>query len=273
MSKATEQRIKHKIKSISKESNVPFNTLLNTLFLERFLVRIGISKYSNKLIFKGGLCLAQFIELGRETRDIDFLLTELKMNINSVKVMIEEIAKIDVKDDFTFSKIQIGELSIEHKKCPGYRISVQGQLGQIQNQVLIDIGVGDVVRPNEIEIKLMESQGALFEESIKLTSYPPEYIFSEKIEAILYLAELNSRMKDFYDCYQLIQAGAIGKKIVLEALVATTKNRGTKLELISEEYNQFESKWVGFCKSNDIVDLDLGDVVKRINSFLKENIY
>ena len=75
MSKATEQSVKHKLKNISKALKIPFNPLLDTLFLERFLVRIEKSAYSDKLVFKGGMCLAQFLNLGRETKDIDFLLT------------------------------------------------------------------------------------------------------------------------------------------------------------------------------------------------------
>lgn len=52
MSNATEQRIKQKLKDIAKTRYVPFNRLLETLFLERILVRIGKSKYRENLIFK-----------------------------------------------------------------------------------------------------------------------------------------------------------------------------------------------------------------------------
>jgi len=52
MSKAIEQGIKEKLKVISKKESLPFNQLLETLFLERFLVRIGKSKYNENLIFK-----------------------------------------------------------------------------------------------------------------------------------------------------------------------------------------------------------------------------
>ena len=40
MSKAAEQSIKHKLKDVSKTLRVPFNSLLEILFLERFLVRV-----------------------------------------------------------------------------------------------------------------------------------------------------------------------------------------------------------------------------------------
>lgn len=271
MSKATEQRVKQKLKTISKDSKVPFNSLLDTLFLERFLVRISKSQYADKLIFKGGLCLAQIIKLGRETKDIDFLLTTVKVNLKSAKKIMEEIAAIEIKDDFIFTQVSVEELSIEHKKYPGYRVSVQGSLGQIKNKVSIDIGVGDVVRPKVLDIELINSNGPLFEESISLISYPSEYIFSEKLEAILYLGDINSRMKDFYDCYRMIEEDALNKKQLKQAIEETLKNRQTTLNQIPTPSKTMNTKWLAFINKNKIDSLDLSTVVLKINNFLKHH--
>lgn len=54
MNQAIEQSIKAKLKQIEEESGIKFNRLLDTLFLERILARIGKSNYKTKLIFKGG---------------------------------------------------------------------------------------------------------------------------------------------------------------------------------------------------------------------------
>ena len=120
MSKSTEQSIKHKLKGISKRLNIPFNTLLEMLFLERFLVRIGKSVYADKLIFKGGMCLAQFLDLGRKTKDIDFLFTQVKNNLEKIKKIMEDIASIDVADNFIFSKVKVSQLPFEHKQYPSF---------------------------------------------------------------------------------------------------------------------------------------------------------
>ena len=167
------------------------------LFLERFLVRIGQSVYVDKLVFKGGMCLAQFLDLGRKTKDIDFLFTQTKSNIETIKKMMEKIASIDVGDNVIFSKVEVSVLPFEHKKHFSYRASIQGQLGQIKNKVSIDVGSGDIYEFKSLEFKLMKTKEPLFEKSIKLKSYTPEYIFSEKLEAILQLGEANSRMKEF----------------------------------------------------------------------------
>ena len=194
------------------------------------------------------MCLAQIINLGRETRDIDFLLIQIKGSVETIKDIIEEIATIDIGDNFVFSQVYVSELPIENKKYPGYRISLQGTLGQIKNKVSIDIGYGDVVRPEVLKIELMRSKGPLFEETINLKSYPPEYIFSEKLEAILHLGESNSRMKDFYDCYRLIQDGVLDKKRLKRAIQETLENRGTEVHLIPEPTKSFNLKWNSFVK-------------------------
>lgn len=121
-------------------------------------MRIGKSNYKEKLIFKGGMCLAQFIKLDRETRDIDFLLTHIQGSIPEIEKVINEIAAIDVGDDFVFSMPKVSELSLEHKKYPGYIISLLGELGQIKKKISIDIGVGDVVRPSPLKVELLRSK-------------------------------------------------------------------------------------------------------------------
>ena len=268
MSKSTEQSIKHKLKDISKMLGIPFNTLLEILFLERFLVRIGKSTYVDKLIFKGGMCLAQFLDLGRKTKDIDFLFTQVKNNLEKIKKIMEDIASIDVADNFIFSQVEVSQLPFEHKQYPSYRVSIQGQLGQIKNKVSIDIGAGDVVDFKLLEIKLMSAKEPLFEESIKLKSYTPEYIFSEKLEAILQLGETNSRMKDFYDCYRLIEENILDKNLLKVAIRKTMENRNTKLKMIPEPNEQLKIRWESFLRRNKISNLKLSAVISKINKMI-----
>lgn len=268
MSKSTEQSIKHKLKDISKRLNIPFNTLLEMLFLERFLVRIGKSAYADKLIFKGGMCLAQFLDLGRKTKDIDFLFTQVKNNIEKIKKIMENIASIDAGDNFIFSQVEVSQLPFEHKQYPSYRVFIQGRLGQIKNKVSIDIGAGDIVDFKSLEIKLMRAKEPLFEKSIKLNSYTPEYIFSEKLEAILQLGETNSRMKDFYDCYRLIEENILDKNLLKVAIRKTMENRNTELKIIPQPNEQLKIRWESFLKRNKITDLKLSVVISRINQII-----
>jgi len=62
-----------------------------------------------------------------------------------------------------------------------------------------------------------------------LKAYSKESIISEKFEAMLYLAEANSRMKDFYDIYNLCNNFEFDGRILYEAIVQTLHRRGTPL--------------------------------------------
>ena len=71
----------------------------------------------------------------------------------------------------------------------------------------------------------MKYKEPLFEKSVRLNSYTPEYIFSEKLEAILQLGETNSRMKDFYDYYRLIDENIMNNSVLKTAIHKTMENR------------------------------------------------
>ena len=168
MSKAVEQSIKERLKNISKREGVGFNILMESFFLERFLVRIAKSQYRDHFIFKGGMCLDQYLDLGRETRDLDFLLQKIDSNREVVARMIGEIIKINHDDSIEFTDVSVDTLSIEHKKYPGYRLGVVGKLGQIKQKISIDLGVGDVVRPRLLDVELMRDKIPIFEERVQL---------------------------------------------------------------------------------------------------------
>lgn len=271
MSKAIEQSVKHKLKTIENSTGVTFNRLLETLFLERILVRISKSIHKDKLIFKGGMCLAQFLNLGRGTKDIDFLLKGLTANEISISEIFDDVSKIDCNDGFVFSNFKISQLSLENKKYPGYRISMEGSLGQIKNKSTIDLGVGDIVRPRFVEIELLKEKDSLFEDSIELNAYPPEFIFSEKLEAIIYLDEINGRMKDFYDCYMMVENNILDKSEAALAVRDTFKTRGTELGLIPERLAiAHDSRWKAFVKKENLSKIEIHTTILTINNFLIE---
>lgn len=70
-----EQALKDRLQTIAKEKAIPFNSCWKQLLLERFLARLSHSAHANQFIFKGGFLLAYMMKIGRETVDLDFLLT------------------------------------------------------------------------------------------------------------------------------------------------------------------------------------------------------
>ena len=98
-----EQSLKDIIRDIAKNSNTLFNNVWRKIVLERFLVRLSRSSFSDKFIYKGGNLLACYIDLGRETKDIDFLAKFFDMDESSAIQVFKEISKIDIGDGFLFS--------------------------------------------------------------------------------------------------------------------------------------------------------------------------
>ncbi|WP_295367320.1 nucleotidyl transferase AbiEii/AbiGii toxin family protein [uncultured Prevotella sp.] len=63
--------------------------------------------------------------------------------------------------------------------------------------------------------------------AVELYAYSLETLIAEKFHAMVDRDESNSRMKDFFDVYQLFANHEIDKKLLAEAIVGTFKNRNT----------------------------------------------
>lgn len=92
-----ETALKDRLKIIAKEKGLTFNEIWKQFLLERFLARLSRSKHQEKFIFKGGLLLAQYIVIGRETIDADFLMRRLKSEVPSIQSAFIDIISIDLR--------------------------------------------------------------------------------------------------------------------------------------------------------------------------------
>lgn len=169
MNQAKEQSIKERVKRIALNQVRTFNDVWQEVVLERWLARLAKSKYRKNFIFKGAMCLRRYIDLQRETRDLDFLIKDLQASIENIKEYLNEVSSLHLDDGFLFDMLEIGLLPHTHMKYPGYSISVIGQLGKTKTKIFIDVGVGDIVKPTEITMKLLSTEKApLFEKDIEL---------------------------------------------------------------------------------------------------------
>jgi predicted nucleotidyltransferase component of viral defense system len=279
-SKAIEQSIKEKVKNIAAKQGRTFNDVWQEVVLERWLARLATSPYRTNFIFKGAMCLLRYIDLQRETRDLDFLVKDLTASIDDVKKYLTEVSTITISDGFTFENLDVGPLPHAHMKYPGYQVSVIGKLGNTKTKVFIDIGVGDAVKATEITMKLLGTEKApLFEKEIHLWAYPVESIFAEKLETAVARADQNSRMKDYHDLILLVRGDVVDKKAAKAAIQATFKNRGTDLQLLSVSKDQLETLqkyWGLYLKAADEaaqgeLDTDIQVNIDEINEYLINN--
>ena len=274
-----EQALKDRIHNIAKEKGIRFNECWKQLLLARFLARLSHSNLTDKFIFKGGYLLTFILDLGRETTDLDFLVRKLSISENEISIYIIKIAAINLKDGFIFSYDSIEPLDQPHMKYSGFRINLNVEFNRMRDVVVIDIGVGDIVQPEEKLLPMIEYKGKpLFENEISLLVYPPETIFAEKFETTISKGSSNSRMKDYHDLLllsrsrELFQIDALSK-----AIKDTFENRETSFEFInfsSDDLKPLQIKWNSHLKalgdkSTELnIPKNIHEVIEEINSFL-----
>ncbi len=213
--------IKAKLKNISRQKEIPFQQIIYRYIHERLLYRISISKYAENLFLKGGSLLYAMQGLVvRPTKDIDLLGVDIKKNTDFIKKVFIEICSITYDNDFVWfdtDTITAQEITKEHK-YNGIRLFVDAGFDTIKQKVQIDIGFGDVMVPSsqQLDYPVLLSEMDM----PVLSAYSSETVIAEKFQAMIELAGLNSRMKDFYDIYTILKSGNYDKSILLDAIKA-----------------------------------------------------
>lgn len=278
MTRELEQSIKDRIKQISRAERRTFEDIWRTLIAERLLARIARSTLRDKLVFKGGICLANYIPIGRETKDLDFLSLSNKATESAIAKDFQEISKIDLADGFKFEVKRVRALRQIRQNIPGFRIGMIAQFGNTRTPQSIDLGFGDRVEVTDLTISLLQSErGPLFESNITLKAYPPEYILSEKFEGIIYRGAQNSRMKDYHDAWLLTRpVVGIDPKQARIAIEATFGNLGTEVSLI-QSTDRLAELWARHVSDETIdsslreqLPADIGPLIADLNQWLNE---
>lgn len=225
-------QLKAIIKNLAKEKHISAQLVMQNFMLERLLERISVSKYQQNFILKGGFLIAAMVGLDtRATMDMDATIKGLLVNEQTVRNMFEEICKVELDDDVTFSFRSIGEIR-EGDEYTGYRVALSGNYPPMAVPLKLDITTGDKITPKEIEyqFKLL-----LEDRSISVLAYNLETILAEKLETVISRGDQNTRPRDYYDIYILakLQYSNIEPKALRDALNATAQKRGS-VEVIKD---------------------------------------
>lgn len=237
--------IKEKLKNVAKREGKPFDYLLTLYLIERFLYRLSISRYADKFVLKGGVLLYTILdEKARATKDVDMLARELNNSLEDFSDILREICMIE-SDDALFFDVET--LSTERIKedaaYEGVRVKISAFLDRTKKVLQMDIGFGDIVVPGAVR---MEYPSLLEMEQPVIQAYSIESVIAEKFEAMIFLAEFNSRMKDFYDICSLANLYDFEGAMLQSAITSTFMQRKTKLlvepAIFTEEYKVSEEK-------------------------------
>lgn len=263
-------RLKNKAKETGRS-----NQLCVQLFCqEEFLRRLERSDYAENLVLKGGLFLYTLTGFdSRVTMDIDFLLRQLPNTPEQLKMILEEIISVSTGNEFiTFEIKSVEPISLE-KKYAGISVLIIAHIKNTRTPFKIDFGVGDIIIPGQ-EKRTLPTQLDDFSAPV-VNTYSLETTVAEKLDAILDLMQLSSRMKDYYDLYYIASKFDFDGSVLVEAMRKTFANRGHSFTLVQfEEMLEFDQdpsmqkKWQQFIKKKKIEADDYSMVMQVIREFL-----
>lgn len=230
--------------------------LLARYFNERLLYRVSVSQYKDNFLLKGGSLLYAMNGLeARPTVDVDFLADRISRDRDFLAHVFQEILDIVCDEDgvsFDVDSIRLEPITVE-KKYPGIRFYFTAHMDTISYNMSVDIGFGDVVTPypTTIDFPLLLPDIP----SVNIQAYSLETVVAEKFHTMIDRDVLNSRMKDFFDCYQLLTKRDLDDETLYDAIKATFDNRGLtynpELQLFTEDFSTDVARitrWKAFLK-------------------------
>lgn len=267
--------VKARLLNYAKKEGIAFNRILVYYFQERFLYRVSISEYKNKLILKGGaLLLTLDVNKGRPTKDIDFLAKYENLDHAMAEKIIREIAAVSADDGIVFDPASVKCSNIrEDGTINALRLRFNATLGSARGTMQVDIGYKDSVIPDPI---LFQYPTLLDLPAPQLKAYCWETVIAEKFEAMTKLHFLNSRLKDFYDILYLARRQRFEGKRIQGAIAGTFKKRSLSFDetpvVFSEKFMNDEIKkvqWKAFLKKTSLVAEDnFSTVAALLREFL-----
>ena len=265
-----------KLLNISRAKKIDLQLLINRLAAEQFLYRLSLSPYAEKFIFKGGSLLTYLIESDRKTKDLDFSIKQMKIQVEGVVKMTRSILDIPMDDGIDWKNIDGAPLIHPEMDYPGVRIACHFLIGKMRGIVRMDLAMGDVVEPVTMSLERMRYKDEpIFGSSFPLLVYPPETIFAEKLQISVKKRGQNTRMKDYYDLSKLIEHG-LNEKNLKKCIKDVFLNRETPLpkqiEFESAEYTQLQTYWEHFLKREKMNEAParIGEIIEKVNAFLKK---
>jgi len=223
--------VKARLKNFAVSSGCTFQEALVNYGLERTIYRISVSQYASHFVLKGGIFLYAVFDrkYARATTDVDLLARCISNSAEEMKAVIRDILAQDTDDALVFDLDSIKAEDItEFKEYHGLHISAVAYLDRTRIPIGIDIGFGDVIYPNAVE---MEFPVILDMEAPRVTAYSLESSIAEKLEAIIKNGFLNSRYKDFYDIYVLSEKYPFNHEKLQNAVTETFTNRKTLMTM------------------------------------------
>lgn len=270
--------IRARLLNVAKQENIFFQTILTRYFQERLLYRISQTHYKNNFYLKGGALMYAYERFSaRPTLDIDFLGSNISNDGEKIVNTFKEICAVPCDEDgvyFDLTRISAQNIT-ELKDYHGIRLSISVSMDTIAQVMTMDIGFGDVVTPGAVPLDYPILLKHL--PVANILAYSIETVIAEKMHAVVDLADQSSRMKDYYDLYQILSANQYDEDILRVAIKRTFENRHTEYKkdvmFFRAEYPEnaaMQIRWKAFIrKITSKSNLSFSDVVSYLQTRLK----
>ncbi|MCX6990125.1 MAG: nucleotidyl transferase AbiEii/AbiGii toxin family protein [Chlamydiae bacterium] len=267
------ESIRQRLKNLSKERNRPFDEILRYYAMERFLYRLSISSYVERFFLKGGLMLKVWDAMDhRATMDID-LLGRTSNQIENLHRIISEVAAIVCEEDAIMYDTQ--NLILRNTQTAGdyngISASFSAKLFTTKMPLLIDIGFNDLIIPEPQKIQYPTLLGM---SKLNLFGYTPETVIAEKLESIVKLALVNTRLKDFYDLWTILGTHEIKTDKLKKAVIEVFENRKTPFKRpiaftsVFFDAKETRKRWDNFLSSIGKEPVLFEDVIRDLATHL-----
>lgn len=270
-----------RLRNQTEELNRPFAEVLQYYAMERFLYRLSKTKYADKFILKGGLLFYVWnLPLRRPTRDIDFR-GYVSGNRSTLLKIINEVIEVFAPEDglvFDSQSVSVEETQIDADYL-GIRVKLIALLERTRIPVQIDIGFSDELASKAESIEYPNILSDL--KTVRMQGYPKTAVVAEKFHAMVRHAELNSRMKDYYDLWLISETFEFDGLSLQKAIEATFNNRDTDIpgdrpSPLSDDFARAnQTRWVNFLNKMELDDTQAEDferVLETIWKFLEHPV-
>ena len=219
--------VRARLLSLAQSKGEDYQRVIGRYAIERFLFRLGRSKYRDKFALKGATLFTLWIgQTHRPTKDLD-LLCRGSSDIEEVEATIQAICEIAEEDGIAFDAKSVEGTRIkEDDEYDGVRVKLQAELAGARIPMQVDIGFGDAVYP---EPELASFPVLLRMEAPIIRAYPREATIAEKFHAMVLLDIRNSRMKDFYDVWFMANHWTFEMEPLRKAIKTSFERRGSSL--------------------------------------------
>jgi predicted nucleotidyltransferase component of viral defense system len=270
--------VRARLLRLARERGEDYQLMLTRYANERLLHRLASSEHASRFVLKGAALFTLWTGAPhRTTRDID-LLGLGDPSEDRIRSVFADVLAVEVDDDgvrFDVSTLDVGTIR-EAQGYGGVRVVLVAQMTSAKVRLQIDVGFGDAITPGAMAV---DFPTLLDFPAPKLRAYPRETVIAEKLEAMVKLAQANSRMKDFYDIAILSQKFEFEGGMLVRAMAATFARRGTPLPsglpvALTPEFTEDRMKntqWGAFLRKSGAPSTgDLRHVATTIAHFVGE---